>query len=367
MKKYLIILLVVCLGFSFIGCKKKAEEADFSEITDTEPVQTSSELATEATTTNLPETETEAPTETEAEPTETEPPLPSGDVEPLFPDRYPIAAMTNNKAAARPQSGLSKAKLIYQMMTEARTTRLLMLLDATEGVIGPIRSARPAYLDLVAQHQAFYVYAGNYRVIEASPVKNNIRILDALKGHYGMYYRTTHRKSPHNLYTTMEAAYKRAEKIYGSITPSKPVRGLYTRSEFLLPAGGEPATKLKYNFSKTKEAFKYNEKTQTYRKYNDGQVLVDEQTKKDLQIANIIVLHRPHGLMPNGVHNKINWVDQAEATYLTGGKKYTITWKKASHTDPIIYYLDGEELVLNPGLTWIIVADDLALNTVSYE
>ncbi|MDI9460975.1 MAG: DUF3048 domain-containing protein [Saccharofermentanales bacterium] len=367
MKKYLIILLVVFLAFGFIGCKKKAEETDLSETTGTEQVQTSSETATEATATNLPATEISAPTVTETEPTETEPPLPGGDVELLFPDRYPIAAMINNKAAARPQSGLSKAKLIYQMMTEARTTRLLMLIDATEGVIGPVRSARPAYLDLVAQHRAFYVHAGNYKVIEASPVKNNIRSLDALHGHYGMYYRTEHRKSPHNLYTTMEAAYKRAGKIYGDIAPSEPVRGLYVRSEFLLPAGGETATKIKYQFSKTKEAFTYDAKSQTYRKYNDGKVLVDEQTKKDLKVANIIVLHRPHDLMPNGVHNKINWIDKGEATYLTGGKKYTITWSKASHTDPIIYYLEGEELVLNPGLTWIIVVDGRALKTVSYE
>jgi hypothetical protein len=55
------------------------------------------------------------------------------------------------------------------------------------------------------------------------------------------------------------------------------------------------------------------------------------------------------------------------ATYLTGGKKHDITWDKASHTDPIIYYLDGEELVLNPGLTWVIVVDDQALATVVYS
>lgn len=242
-----------------------------------------------------------------------------------------------------------------------------MLIDAAEGAIGPIRSARPAYLDLVAQHRAFYVHNGNYSVITASPIKKHIRSLDALKGHYSMYYRTKHRKSPHNLYTTMEAAYKRAGKIYGDIAPSEPVRGLYVRSEFLLPAGGETATKIKYQFSKTKEAFTYNAKSQTYRKYDDGKVLVDEQTKKDLEVANIIVLHRPHDLMPNKIHNKINWIDKGEATYLTGGKKYTITWSKDSHTDPIIYYLEGEELILNPGLTWIIVVDGRALKTVSYE
>ncbi|HZK28588.1 MAG TPA: DUF3048 domain-containing protein [Clostridia bacterium] len=312
-------------------------------------------------------TTTTAPVTTavfETEPTETQAPPISASL--LFPDRYPVAFMINNTAAARPQSGLDKAKLIYQMMTEGRTTRLLLLTDAREGVIGPVRSARPAYLDLVAQHQAFYCYAGNYRVIEASPLVNKIRILDALKGHFGIFYRSDHRVAPHNLYTTMEKVYRAAEKDRPPLMPEKPVEGLHVSDEFVLPQGGEPIAELQYRFSGLKEKFQYDRDKTSYIKYNDGTALVDEQTRELVTIANIIVLYRPHGLMPNGVHNKINWVDKGEATYLTGGMKYDITWEKTSHTDPIVYQLDGEELILNPGLTWIIVVDDQARKTVAY-
>lgn len=275
--------------------------------------------------------------------------------------------MINNVAAARPQSGLSKAKLIYQMMTEARTTRLLLLTDADEGVIGPVRSARPAYLDLVAQHQAFYCYAGNYRVIEASPLVDEIRILDALKGDYSIFNRTDHRVVPHNLYTSLEKCYSRAEKKYGSILPVEPVKGLHVRDHFARPGIGERVTELHYHYTSLQESFKYDADKKVYHKFNNGEVLVDEATGEVLDIANIIVLHRPHSLMPNGVHNKINWVDEAEAVYLTGARKYQISWKKASHTEPIVYFLDGEELILNPGLTWVIVVDDSALKTVEYR
>ncbi|HZK42100.1 MAG TPA: DUF3048 domain-containing protein, partial [Clostridia bacterium] len=285
----------------------------------------------------------------------------------LFADRYPIAFMINNTAAARPQSGLSKAKLIYQMLTEGRTTRLLLITDESEGVIGPVRSARPAFLDLVAQERAFYAYAGNYRVIEPSPVVKDIRILDALKGDYDIYYRTSHRVSPHNLYTSLEKAYKRAERRYESIHMEGAAQGLQAYQDFLLPQGGQANLKVSYRYSSLQESFVYQADVKAYHKYNKDQVLVDEATGDRLEVVNILIIHRPHSLMPNGVHNKINWVDQGQAVYLTGGRRYDVTWEKTSHTSPIQYFLEEEALVLNPGLTWILVLDGQALKTLEYE
>jgi len=348
MKRTVVLLLILCFTATLLSCGK-------NDSLESETIPTNPPL-TPATETRIPPTE---PVDTE--------PDPVADAALLFPDRFPIAFMINNVAAARPQSGLSKAKLIYQLMTEGRTTRLLLLTDAEEGIVGPVRSARPAYLDLVVQHQAFYCYAGNFVVIEESPHVNEIRILDALKGDYSIFYRTDHRVAPHNLYIKLENAYARAEKKFGSISPDEPVQGLRVRDQFTKPGVGERVTEIHYHYSQLKESFKYNADKQVYYKYNNDVLLADEQTGQALEIANIIVFHRPHSLMPNGVHNKINWVGEAEATYLTGAGKYTINWEKTSRTDPIVYYLDGQELILNPGLTWVIVVDDSALKTVEYR
>ena len=346
-RKSSVFLLVLLLIPTLFSCtNKEAEETDTGNAPALPTVQT----------TTLPP----------AQPPVTQAP-PLTDARPLFPGRFPIAFMINNVAAARPQSGLDRAKLIYQMMTEGRTTRLLLLTDAQEGIIGPVRSARPAYLDLVAQHQAFYCYAGNYRVIEASPLVGQIRILDALKGDYDIFYRTEHRVAPHNLYTTMESAYRRAERKYGTIQPEEPVQGLYVRDHYARPGIGERVTQVNYRYSGLRESFRYDPDRKVYHKYNDDQLLSDEQSGQPVDIANIIVLHRPHGLMPNGVHISINWIGQGEAVYLTGARKYTIRWEKTSHTDPIVYYLDDEELILNPGLTWIAVVDDSALASFEYR
>ncbi|NLC40143.1 MAG: DUF3048 domain-containing protein [Clostridiaceae bacterium] len=352
------LLLAVLMGLSLIMSLVSCSSDPAETVAETTTAETT---LTSTTTTGTSTTSTITPT-----PTTTEPPPPEIDL--LFPDRYPVAFMLNNSWEARPQSGLSRGKLIYQLMTEARVTRLLMVTDAEDGVVGPVRSARPAYLDLVAQHQAFYAHAGNFKVITASPVANYIRSLDALTGFYGMYYRTTHRVSPHNLYTNMETVYSWAEGSYGNIEPDKPVEGLKAYDVFVQPEGGEIAASLAYQYNVSKELFIYDETGGVYNKYNDGYTLADEQTGQALEIANIIVIYRPHGWMPNNVHIRVDWIAQgAGATYLTGGKKYAISWDKPSHTAPITYYLDGEELILNPGLTWILVVDDQALATIAYN
>lgn len=365
-RKYLsAIAFLIVLSFLFTAACSKEDSSDSTASETKEVIDSSNETEADS-------NKTSGDTSLESEGTEVidleeEVKFPPADSSLLFPDRYPFAFMINNVAAARPQSGLDKAKIIYQLMTEGRTTRLLLLTDETEGIVGPVRSARPAFLELAAQHQAFYSHAGNFHIIAESPVGDMIKSIDALKGHYSTYYRSSHRKSPHNLYITLEKAYARAEKIFEQIQPETEVEGLYIYNDFQLPPNGAAVNKVEYSFSKLKESFRYDAEKKIYYKYNDQELLVDEQSEKALEISNIIILHRPHDLMPNGVHNKIDWLDTAEAVYLTGGQQFTISWEKKSHQDPIRYYLEGAELVFNPGLIWIVVVDDRAQATVNYS
>ena len=69
--------------------------------------------------------------------------------------------------------------------------------------------------------------------------------------------------------------------------------------------------------------------------------------------------------MPNGVHVRL--IGQfGKALYYTGGQKYDVTWSKVSQCADG-FKLNGETLVLNPGLTWIVVMDGQASKTVAYK
>src|SRR5699024_9329825 len=57
-----------------------------------------------------------------------------------------VSVMVNNHPAARPQSGLSQADLVFEILAEGNITRLLAMFQSEKpDIVGPVRSARPYY------------------------------------------------------------------------------------------------------------------------------------------------------------------------------------------------------------------------------
>ncbi|RLC31408.1 DUF3048 domain-containing protein, partial [Candidatus Woesebacteria bacterium] len=69
----------------------------------------------------------------------------------IWESRRPIAIIVENHADARPQSGLSKADIVYEAVAEGGITRFLGIYycgAAAEDVIAsPVRSARVYFID----------------------------------------------------------------------------------------------------------------------------------------------------------------------------------------------------------------------------
>src|SRR5690625_277195 len=74
-------------------------------------------------------------------------------------DNRTIGVMVNNHSQARPQSGLLEADIVFEILAEARITRLLALYQSEiPDVVGPVRSAREYYFTLANNYDALYVY-----------------------------------------------------------------------------------------------------------------------------------------------------------------------------------------------------------------
>lgn len=81
----------------------------------------------------------------------------------LWEKRRPMGIMIENSKAARPQSGLSSADVVYEAVAEGGITRLLAIFYCQDAdIIGPVRSARTYYLDWVSEYADFplYVHVG---------------------------------------------------------------------------------------------------------------------------------------------------------------------------------------------------------------
>ncbi|MEC2346879.1 DUF3048 domain-containing protein, partial [Paenibacillus barengoltzii] len=118
-----------------------------------------------------------APADTNAPPQLTETPEDNPEPEPAAPaytapltglpleeplTRRPLAIMINNAPAARPQSGLIDADVVYEVLAEGGVTRLVSIFhsQADNAKIGPIRSIRPYMIDLGESYHGVLVHAG---------------------------------------------------------------------------------------------------------------------------------------------------------------------------------------------------------------
>ena len=79
----------------------------------------------------------------------------------------PIGVMIENEIMSRPfQKGLGEADIVYSAPTEGNITRFLaiFLTPKYSGKIGPVRSARPYFLDWMHEYKGLYAHVGGSNV-----------------------------------------------------------------------------------------------------------------------------------------------------------------------------------------------------------
>lgn len=81
----------------------------------------------------------------------------------IWEQRRPLTVMIENHTDAHPQSGLSKADVVYEAVAEGGITRFLAVYycgaSAEEVTIGPVRSARTYFLDFGSEYGDYPLYA----------------------------------------------------------------------------------------------------------------------------------------------------------------------------------------------------------------
>lgn len=334
------VVLMVLLLLVMAACKKE------------EPV---TEPETEAVTEAVTEPVTEAATEPETEPEVV--------ASHMFSERYPYAVMIDNQPDALPQASLQKADIIYEMIVEGRLTRLMVVTDEPKDIVGPIRSARPAFVNFVLENQAFYAHVGNYDYVLETPGGGSVKDMDQFQHAGNAYYRASHKVPPHNMYADLSEFYKAAENEGYRIAVEEPYG--YMRNNVVVPrTGGEVATEVSLTYDGyLHQRYEYDAEKGGYVKFINNEAVIDENTKEPIVIQSYILMQLEHWLRPNGVHYAIGDVGEGTAWMYEGGERYEIGWSREDNGEPMKLTLGGEELVLNPGLTYIQILPDW----LSYE
>ena len=260
--------------------------------------------------------------------------------------------MIENSPAARPQSGLKKAGVVYEAVAEGGITRFLALYQGEKpALIGPVRSLRLYYLSWAAPYQASIAHVGGSPNALSQVRNGNYRDIDQFFND-GSYWRSRDRYAPHNVYTSGEKldqlnsakGYNNSEFTSFARTDGKTVESPNATSVNINLSGSL------YNTSYT-----YDKASNSYLRSMAGAPHTD---REDGQIApNTVVA------MEVGVEARAQNYDGYEDVKTTGsGKAYifqngtvaTATWSKVDINSPLkLTDESGKDVALNRGQTWI--------------
>ncbi len=283
----------------------------------------------------------------------------TGLIEPIaLLEKRPLVIMFDNYLDARPQASLHEADLIYEILAEGRITRYMGIYYSKEPeVIGPIRSARPYFIEIALGFNPYFVHVGGsddaFLLIKASGIQN----IDAISSN--PFWRVSHKFAPHNLYSSYEALIAEANRRQYEATHVPQFVDFYVEQSSI---NGEKVTEIECVYrasASTKEklyytSYIYNNEDSLYYRYTNNEPHLEETTSTHLTCTNIIVQYVETKVIDNQGRLKMDVIGTGTGKAYSNGECVSITWRKETATDPIVYFLEnGDPLVLNPGVTWI--------------
>lgn len=258
-----------------------------------------------------------------------------------------VAVMVDNLGAARPQTGLGEAGVVYEMEAEAKITRFMALFAGDPpSVVGPVRSARSYYLQICKEWGALYAHVGGSKDASANIKSWGIKDLDEFRNG-GEYWRDKSRKAPHNVYLNIDKAASGKEQA------------LRPHWQFGDPAEGNPDfTKFSFSYgSGNNVSYEFSPGEKRYLRYINGSPHSDRESGKQIAVTNVVIQYAPHQYRGDGTACiDIQVIGSGKAEYFLAGQYHEGTWQKDSMGSPTRFSnADGKEITFPRGNTWIQV------------
>ncbi|MEW6407957.1 MAG: DUF3048 domain-containing protein [Patescibacteria group bacterium] len=274
-------------------------------------------------------------------------------------NRFPYAVMIENLVDVRPQKGLSRASVVYELLAEGGITRFLAVFSPGEKIkeIWPVRSARHYYLEISSEYNALYVHVGGspqaYEMISnlKLPVLNEMSA-DAVyfwRGPEGM---------PHNLYTSSDLIEKAiADKKYQEKMPPKYEMWRF-KDEAKKDARPQEEKTIKIGFAGDYYVeFKYNRDSNSYLRFNGGPAHNDRLTGKQLAPKNVVIQRVPAEVnLWEKDRIDLDLTGLGEVFVFRDGEKIEGQWRKKDRLSRTKFFdKNGREISLNRGQSWVVI------------
>lgn len=288
--------------------------------------------------------------------------------------RRPMAVMLNNIKAGVPQTGISKASIVYEAPVEGGITRLLALFEDYDDLdkIGSVRSARTYYVYLALEYDPILVHYGEAyyaeSLLDSGKVSNLSGTSEIGKT---VFYRTTDRVSPHNAYTSAEGieAGIKAMKYKTELSDSDSSHFIFTDdSEQNDLNNGTSALKVQIGYKTNTPWFEYNQNDGLYYRFQYSGEQIDDMNNQQICYKNVILQYCSYSLYDANGYLNIDVNSSGTGKYITNGKSIDIKWSKDSEFGKTNYYdSNNQEITINQGKTWICIIQKDQVNKVQIE
>ncbi|MFA6474591.1 MAG: DUF3048 domain-containing protein [Patescibacteria group bacterium] len=273
---------------------------------------------------------------------------------------WPLGIMIENAAfgGVRPQSGLSFAQVVYEVPVEAGITRFIAFFSGDlPDALGPVRSARPTFLEFNSEYDGLFAHAGGSPEAMQAVDGLSVRDLSALGAEAKYFYRNSTLVAPHNLFTSgtlltqarQDKGLAQSLPIYESwlFKDDTPV-AQPSLAPLSIDFGSGPLYAVDYT---------YNPTTNSYDRKNGGDPQTDAITGQVISPKVVIVQMVPPGVL-TGTEGRINYAVTGNGTaYIAqDGAVIAGQWSKTDRQSRTIYRdATGNKLSLNRGAIWISI------------
>lgn len=266
----------------------------------------------------------------------------------------PVAVVVQNITAARPHEGLERASLVFETWAEGGITRFLAVFVLTENLdrLGPIRSARPYFVDWAKEFQGLFVHAGGSPQALTRIRETGVNDWDEF-GHPASFFRFTERSKTreHTLFTDTgrlrQAIQSAGFSELGSFEPWR------FQADAPLGDRGEAQTvTINWSTPSYQVRYVYDRTTNTYRRFHGE---APHLMANGMQIApKNVAIARVRTSLFDELRVNIETSGEGEAVVFRDGRATPGTWKKASADERLRFYDSaGQELSFTAGQTWV--------------
>jgi hypothetical protein len=310
-----------------------------------------------------PPTDTPVP----APPTNTPVPdqISSGPVDPLTGEaadpaklaRAPLVVMIDNHPDAAPQSGLNSASMVIEALAEGGITRFeTFFLTGDAPTVGPVRSARPYFVEWAYPFKPLYVHCGgSWEAIDLIEEATGILTdVDCFNGKMP-FWRSNDRLMPHNLYSSTTQLWKVAANRGLSAPEGEPV---FLHSAPLPPDQRPASGSVGFTFSglsRSDITWIYDHDSNQYLRKQWGYWHRDAATGDIINARNVVILWTNVWELPGDEKGRMgtDTVGTGTALIMRDGQYEWGYWTRKNPYAPMTL-LDGkrEPMHLAPGRVW---------------